>query len=69
MYDKKKEVNKFLMAQYELRFNRDKPKVNHTSHKMLHGDGWKPLYKRTDEIVNKKNSAIGKPPVVNQFSY
>lgn len=59
VYDKRKEVNQFLYAQSEMRYNKEKPDINNTSVSMLSKfEHWKPIYKRTKDIVDAKNSQL-----------
>jgi len=58
IYDKRLEVNRFLIAQYELRYNQEKPEINDKSLSMLSESGWKPIHERTNEILIKKRNEI-----------
>ena len=52
---------KYLLDQREMRANTKKPMINSRSQAILNDStGWRPLYKRTNDVLSKKKHAIGK---------
>lgn len=61
VYDRKLEVCKYLAAQNEVRFNKDKPSINEKSENLLYeSNNWKPLHLRTGEVIQKANQQLEK---------
>lgn len=58
-YDKRLEINKFLCAQDEIKYNKEKPDINNKSKVILtQRDSWQPIHKRVNEVISKTYNNI-----------